>query len=81
VFGTNAIAAFVLSTFVARLLLLMAVPSGAGAPLSLHRWLYTHLFLPWAAPANASLLFAIAYVLLWLALLSPLYRRRLFIRI
>jgi len=81
VFGTNAIAAFVLSTFVARLLLLVTVPSGTGAPLSLHRWLYTHLFLPWAAPANASLFFAIAYVLLWLALLSPLYRRRLFIRI
>ena len=81
VFGTNAIAAFVLSTFVARLLFLMTVTGDAGAPISLHRWLYAHLFLPWAAPTNASLLFAIAYLLFWLALLSVLYRRRMFIRI
>jgi predicted acyltransferase len=81
VFGTNAIAAFVLSTFVARLLFLVTVTGDAGAPTSLHRWLYAHLFLPWAAPDRASLLFAIAYLLLWLALLSVLYRRRIFIRI
>jgi predicted acyltransferase len=48
---------------------------------SLHRWLYTHLFAPWAAPVDASLLFAVAYVLLWLAAMGVLYRQRIFIRI
>ena len=80
-FGTNAIAAFVLSTFVARLLILTTVTGSTGAPVSLHRWIYTHVFATWAAPANASLLFAVAYVLLWLALMGVLYRQRIFIRV
>jgi predicted acyltransferase len=81
VFGTNAIAAFVLSTFVARLLILTNVAGTDGTPVSLHRWIYTHVFAPWAAPSNASLLFAVAYVLLWLALMGVLYRQRIFIRV
>jgi predicted acyltransferase len=81
VFGTNAIAAFVLSTFTARLLILVTVAGSDGAPVSLHRWLYANLFAPWAAPANASLLFATAYLLFWLALMGALYRRRIFIRV
>ena len=43
VFGTNAIAAFVLSTFVARLLTLITVTAAAGVPVSLHRWIYSTL--------------------------------------
>ena len=82
VFGTNAIAAFVLSTFVARLLILVKVGGdGGGVAVSLHRWLYSHLFAPWAAPVNASLLFAVAYVLIWLAAMGALYRQRIFIRV
>ena len=81
VFGTNAIAAFVLSTFVARLLILAKVTGSDGAPVSLHRWIYTHVFAPWAAPTNASLLFALAYVLIWLAVMGALYRRHIFIRV
>jgi predicted acyltransferase len=81
VLGVNAIAAFVLSTFVARLLILIKVAGPAGAPVPLHAWLYEHLFAPWAAPPNASLLFALAYVLVWLALMGVLYRRRIFIRV
>ena len=39
------------------------------------------LFAPWATPTNASLLFALAYVLVWLAVMGALYRRRIFIRV
>lgn len=81
VFGTNAIAAFVLSTFVARLFIVVKVAARDGAPISLHRWIYTHVFAPWASPTNASLLFALAYVLIWLAVMGVLYRRRVFIRV
>ena len=81
VFGTNAIAAFVLSTFVARLLIVLTVTGSAGAPVSLHRWIYMHVFASWAAPPNASLLFAVAYLLLWLALMGVLHRQRIFIRV
>jgi predicted acyltransferase len=81
VFGTNAIAAFVLSTFVARLLILVKVTGRDGAAVSLHRWIYTEVFAPWAAPPSASLLFAVAYVLVWLAAMGALHRRRIFIRV
>jgi predicted acyltransferase len=81
VFGTNAIAAFVLSTFAARLMILLQVTGSDGGTVSLHRWLHAHLFAPWAAPANASLLFALAYVLIWLGAMAALYRRRIFIRV
>ena len=69
-----------LSRAPARLLILVKVGDGVGA-VSLHRWLYTHLFAPWATPVNASLLFAVAYVLVWLAAMGALYRRRIFIRV
>jgi predicted acyltransferase len=81
IFGTNAIAAFVLSTFVARLLILAKVADGERGSVSLHRWIYTHLFAPWAEPVNASLFFALAYVLLWLGVMSVLHRRHIFIRV
>ena len=65
-----------------RLLVLVKVGGDeAGAGVSLHRWLYTHLFAPWASPVDASLLFAVDYVLLWLAAMAMLYRQRIFIRV
>jgi predicted acyltransferase len=66
---------------VARLLILVKVAGPGGARVPVHRWLYEHLFAPWAGPADASLLFALAYVLLWVALTGVLYRRRIFIRV
>lgn len=81
VFGVNAIAAFVLSTFVARVLTLATITGADGSRASWHRWLYEHVFAPWAAPVNASLLFALAYLLVWLVLMGILYRLGIFIRV
>jgi predicted acyltransferase len=71
VLGVNALAAFVLSTLLARIL----VVAGWQGPL------YQRLFAPWASPPAASLAFAAAYVLLWLAVMALLYRKRLFLTI
>jgi predicted acyltransferase len=73
VLGVNALALFFLSSLVARLLIVIKVPGGAG-PISLHGWLYGHLFAPWASPPNASLAYAIAYLALWLGVLWLLDR-------
>ncbi|MGH7331573.1 MAG: acyltransferase family protein [Candidatus Rokuibacteriota bacterium] len=81
VFGVNAIAAFVLSTFMARVLTLATITGADGSRTSWHRWLYEHLFASWGTPVNASLLFALAYLLVWLALMGILYRRGVFIRV
>lgn len=113
VFGTNAIAVYVASGFVARLLDLWKLPSADGRtllsgvgllslikawshqtlhplvtpavlgakPIAVKAWLYQALFASWTGPRLSSLLYALAYVLLWLVLMTPLYRRRLYIKV
>jgi predicted acyltransferase len=39
------------------------------------------VFASWLAPLDASLAFAIAFVLLWLGLMAILYRYRIFIKV
>jgi len=77
VFGVNAIAAFFLSSLGARVLNLIQVGEGVA----LKTWLYQNAFLPWASPVSASLAFALSYVLFWLAVMWPLYRRRIFFKV
>lgn len=81
IFGVNALAVFVLSGFVTKLLIIWKITGADSAPVSMWKYLYDHLFASWATPINASLLFAISYVLLWLALMSLLYRKRIFIKV
>ena len=76
--GVNALALFFLSTLVARLLILIQV--GAEST-SLHALLFDRLFAPWASPVNASLAFATAYVLAWVAAMWLLYRRNIQLRV
>ncbi len=80
VFGTNAIAAYVGSILLAKMLLWIKVWSG-GERINLVSWIYGNAFVPWAGDTNGSLAYAIAFVLLWLALMTPLYRKRTFIKI
>ena len=76
VFGTNAIAAYLFSEFVAKLLENIRV-SG----MTIQQWLYHHWFAPFASPANASLLFALAYVAFCWVAMALLYRKRWFLKI
>jgi predicted acyltransferase len=50
-----------------------------GDPLG--SWIYDHAFASWLSDVNASLAFAIAFVLLWLGLMWLLWRRRIFLRV
>ena len=79
-FGTNAILAFVLSSVITSSLDHIHVASD-GAAISIHKWAYQHIFATWLAPIHASLVYAIVIVLLNLALVYPLYRKRIFLRI
>jgi predicted acyltransferase len=45
------------------------------------RWAYLHMFVPLASPKNASLLYAVANLIVLYALLAWMYRRRLFLRV
>ena len=79
VYGMNAIAVFVASGLVARIMGLWRVGGGEGVPLK--TWVYEHVFASWAGPLNGSLAFAVSYVMLWLGLIWILYLRRIFIKI
>lgn len=77
IFGTNAIFAFALSTLITTLGDRLHVTSS----LTVHKWTYQHLFATWLSPINASLAYAVAIVMLNLALVYPLFRRRFFLRL
>ncbi len=81
VYGLNPIVAYVLSTLVAKEMLLWRVPRSDGSTLDLHRYIFESVFLPLARPINASLLYAVAYVLVWLGVAAFLYRKRALIKI
>ncbi len=80
VLGMNAIAVFALSTLLTKCTIIFKVTTADGR-VTWHSWFYNRFFAPFASPVNASLAFAIFYVLLWLTLTWPLYRKRIFIRI
>ncbi len=80
VFGTNAILAFALSQVVTSVLDLIHV-TGDGERINLHAWLDRYWFATWLPPRPASLGYAVMIVAFDLALLYPLYRRRIFVRI
>lgn len=79
VYGMNAIAVFVASGLMARIMGMWRVGGGVGVPLKV--WVYQHVFANWAGPLNGSLAFAVSYVMLWLGLIWILYLRRVFIKI
>jgi predicted acyltransferase len=81
VYGMNPIVAYVLSTLVAKEMLLWRVPRTGGTTLDLQRYLFESVFLRLARPIDASLLYAVAYVLVWLGVASFLYRRGVVIKI
>jgi predicted acyltransferase len=79
IYGTNSIAVFFLSGLMTRMLGRIHVGGSEGP--SLYGWLFRNVFQSWAGDYNGSLAFAASYVLLWLALMTPLYRRRIFIKV
>ncbi len=80
VMGMNAIAVYMASELLDIALGSIHVQSG-GSNISLHTWLYQNVFAPIASPANASLLYSLAYVGLMFLLAYGMYRRRWFVRV
>ena len=81
IFGVNAIALYVGAGLMAALLGLIKVTGADSKKIPLGGWIYDNLFASWASPINASLAFAIVFVLVWLALMWVLFRRNIFIKV
>jgi predicted acyltransferase len=75
ILGVNALAVFFLSTLLARLMIVIKVTGPDGRPIPLQAALFERYFVWLGDPTLASLAWAVANVLLWLALMWPLYRR------
>lgn len=80
-FGVNPIAAFVGSGILARLVYSIIKVPLDGTQVSLVEYVYRRLLLPWLPPKTASLAFAILFDLVFLGILSWMYRRRLFLKV
>ncbi len=81
VYGTNALFVFVMSGIVAKLLYTIKLSSNEQT-ISLGNWIYQHGFTSWIThPMNASLAYAIANVLFFLALAWVLYWKKIFIKV
>jgi predicted acyltransferase len=81
VFGTNAIAAYVFSEVLAKIIDAGHVRMANGRILSWQKLIYARFFAPLASPPTASLLYSLAFVLVCLVVAWILYRRRIFIKI
>ncbi|MBI1931360.1 MAG: DUF5009 domain-containing protein [Ignavibacteriales bacterium] len=81
VYGMNAITVFFLSGVVGRLLYLIKVYDESGNKISISEYAFNNYFLSWLEPINASLLWAIVYVLIWLGLMWILYAKKIFIKV
>lgn len=78
VFGANAIFAFALSNVIT--VLTDRIHMSANG-LTVHQWAYRDVFATWLQPVHASLAYAVFIVLVNMALLWPLYWRRIFLRV
>ena len=81
VFGVNALALFVGTGLMVKLMALIKLPRDDGTQISSQGWIFGKLFLTWASPINASLAYAIAFILLWLFLMWLLYRKQIYIKV
>jgi predicted acyltransferase len=80
IMGSNAIVLYMVSELLAKALRSVRWTAGEQH-VTLQGWIYQHTFGALASPHNASMLYAIAYVLLMYALAWLMYRRRWFVRI
>jgi len=79
VFGTNAVLAFTLSSVITTLLDRLHITTRNGV-LTLHQF-GNQLFSGFLRPVHASLAYALFIVLLNMAIIYPLFRRRIFLRV
>lgn len=88
--GSNAILAYALSTFVGKLGSIIKITNGKitngtaadwTQAITAQTWIYNHWFAPLAQEKNASLAFAICYLVLWTLVAWGLYRKKIFVKV
>lgn len=81
IYGVNPMVAFVGSAVMARLIYSILKVNYNGQTISLQAAIYQSAFASWLSPVNASLAFALAFVLFWFGVLTILYRRNIILKV
>ena len=81
IYGVNPIIAFVGSGVMARCIYSIFKVTSNGQRIPLETWLYQTFFLSWLNPINASLAFAISFVVLWYLILLVLWRKNIILKV
>ncbi|TVQ14637.1 MAG: DUF1624 domain-containing protein [Balneolaceae bacterium] len=80
-YGINALIVFFMSGILARSMNLITVAGPEGTVISLQRWIFNNVFLTIAEPINASLLYAIVWIVLWFFVLYWMMKRNIIIKV
>lgn len=81
VYGVNAITVFFLSGLIPRILNMIKVTLPDGSETGAQSWMYDRFFTPYFSPVNASLAWAVTFVLFWLVILWVMYNRKIIIKV
>ncbi len=81
VYGMNAIAVFVLSGVVARMLGLIKLSNADGTAISLKNYIFENFYLTIASPLNASLLFAISFIFVMYIVVWGMWKKKWFVKV
>lgn len=81
IYGMNPILAFVGSGLMARIIYSIIKVEYGGKEVALQSAIYQSAFASWLEPKNASLAFALAFVVFWYGVVYVLYRKRIFLKV
>jgi len=81
VYGLNAITVFFASGIIGRLLTLIKFTNDAGEEVALKTYIFENFFHSWLSTINASLTYALVYVIIWLGLMWILYAKKIFLKV
>jgi predicted acyltransferase len=82
VYGVNAITVFFLTGLIPRILRMIKISNADGGSMNLQNWLYKNGIAPlFSNPYNASLVGALAVVIIWLGILWVMYDKKMIVKV
>lgn len=81
VYGVNAITVFFLSGLMPRIMSMIEVKMPDGKMVGSQTWIYNTFIVPYFSPLNASLVYAVLFILFWYLILWIMYKRNIIIKV
>ncbi|RZL51132.1 MAG: DUF5009 domain-containing protein [Pedobacter sp.] len=81
IYGVNAITVFFVSGLMPRLVNMIKIKGANGEEPGALTWFYKTFFVPYFSPINASLIYAIAFILFFFVILWFMYKKNIIIKV